>query len=352
MASKPSKKARSRRGAKRDAVPAVLAPTAYSARTQFVPPRSKLSTRRLQNRELVATINGSVAFAATTYAINPGVALSFPWLTNIANNFQQYRFHRLRYVFVTRVGTGVAGNVILSPEYNPNNRVPQSETEAVNTQDATEDVVWRENACTLDVGAMFPIGPRKQVRAQALPGDLQAYDAGKLTVGTVGMADASSVGKLWVEYDVELFVPESSPNTHVNTSASVYIKNSGQVVSTGAQTAITWTTAQDGLGLGNFNGSGVLTLPLGFYRISGVLNITDNANEAFLAQLTITNSAAVIAGFDERRAATGTNQMVVMAFDSGFASTGTNTLQLISLLTGAAGVLSVAQYSILWIELV
>lgn len=187
------------------------APVAVSSmqRSGFTNTRS----RRIKNSEFIEDLFPNSNFAIQSYAINPGLAASFPWLSTQATNWQQYRFHSLRYRFVTRTGTGTTGSVILSPEYNSSDQPPTDERQAMNSMDAVEDVVWKEVSTTLNVAAMFPLGPRKQIRSQSMAGDTTVYDAGVLhaVLAYVGSAPSNtSVGKLWVDYDVELFVPQTT----------------------------------------------------------------------------------------------------------------------------------------------
>jgi len=72
------------------------------------------------------------------------------------------------------------------------------------------------------------LGQSKYVRtATIIGGDLKTYDVGQLIVATQGMADASSVGELYVEYEILLKTPVQS------TRATTY-GVSGKIESAGA----------------------------------------------------------------------------------------------------------------------
>ncbi len=243
---------------------------AYSNKQQFNS-RSKKS-ERFRNEELIGDVTGSVGFSiSNTYYLNPGLIQTFPWLGTQATKWQQYRFHKLQFKFVTRTSTSTTGSVILSPDYNAIELTPSSEQAATNTQDAVEDVCWNQLTCVLDPSAMFPIGPRKQIRSSGVPGDLSSYDAGRFFVCCVGMPSTAVIGKLWVQYDVELFVPQNSLPTLGPVSMSQFSNSNNQIIGSGVATTVQFDQVPyDPLKVGPVV-SGVFTPPAGTYNIVGFI---------------------------------------------------------------------------------
>lgn len=187
-------------------------PVAYSSRQNARLGQGKQHV--VAASELLASVNGSVDFVSTKFPLNPGLATVFPRLSKEAAVWQHYRFKKLSFRYVTRSSTNTAGSVILSPSYNPAEIAPSNETEASNTAQAVEDVTWsKEITCRLKPGSMYPMGPKKQVRYFNIPGDLNVYDVGNLYVCTKGQLDATEIGKLWVDYEVEFYIPQSTPIT-------------------------------------------------------------------------------------------------------------------------------------------
>jgi len=166
---------------------------------------------RIAHRELVGSIIGSAAFATPyIFDLNPGISATFPWLSSQAVGWEQYKFHRLKFCYYTRTGTSTPGSVMLIPDYDPADFAPVSEQIASAYRDAVEEAPWvPEFSCNLDPSAMLGSTPRKYIRAAPLAAnlDIKTYDSGSFFVGT---SDGTAVpwGKLWVEYDVELFVPQ------------------------------------------------------------------------------------------------------------------------------------------------
>jgi len=235
--------------------------------------------RNVCKTEFIGSVYGSVLFGLTSYNINPGLATVFPWLSSIAKDWQQYRFNRFRVRYITRCATSLAGSIILSPQYNLAEGPPAYEQQAVDTQDAVEDVVWRELVTELDVKAMFAFGPRKQVRTASIGADLATYDAALVSVCTVGQANTDMIGKLYFDYDVDFFVPQApGVAKSISQRISEFTFSSPQALSDGVATQLTqWITSRNPIGIA-VNSAGVFTFPSGQYRLDLVVGIYGNAN--------------------------------------------------------------------------
>lgn len=168
------------------------------------------NTCRVVHRELIASIVGSTAFAVgSTFEVNPGLAVTFPWLALIAQAWEQYEFNKLCFHYVTRTGTNVPGSVMLVPDYDAADQAPVDEATASSYQDAIEDAPWRDISCNLRKLSMNGGRSRHFVRQTALANnlDVKTYDVGKFFVLT---SDGTAVpwGKLWVEYDITFHIPQ------------------------------------------------------------------------------------------------------------------------------------------------
>jgi hypothetical protein len=273
----------------------VSAPVSVSQGQQFPGVARSMKTKRFQNSELISTIQGSIAFAVIQkLSINPGLASSFPWLSSEAKKWQQYRFHSLIFRYVTRTATATVGSVILSPDYNPKEQVPTTEAQATNTQDAVEGSPWTNIICRLDPRAMFGLGPRKQIRSTNIAGDLNNYDCGRLFVCAVGEVGAADIGKLWVDYDVELFVPQNSPESDTGPAATcLYSMNADVVCPTGVPTNVIDRVIYDPLGFGT-PVAGIFTPAAGTYRITVTSDVTDAKAESFQCVLQFIRAGVVI----------------------------------------------------------
>lgn len=167
----------------------------------------------VRHREFVTNVTGSVNYTvANTLPLNPGMAATFPWLSVIAQNYESYRFRSLKFEYKTRTGTSVPGSALLAIDPDSSDSAPATEQAMSTFSRMIEDAPWKDICLTADVAALHNIGPRKYVRTTVLAAnqDIKLYDAGNMYVATVD-GTAVAWGKLWVEYEVEFFTPQTVP---------------------------------------------------------------------------------------------------------------------------------------------
>jgi len=183
---------------------------------------SKGGSTVIRHKEFVVNILGQPTFTAVpngngiggafNFPIQPGSPIMFPWLSTIAQNFEQYRFRKLVARYVPRCGTGTQGSILLVPDYDAADPAPPNEQAASNNQDMSEDVCWRSLECHLDISRMFPAKDQFKYVRTGSPGvnqDVKTYDGGNLWLFTSDAAANNTVfGKLWVEYEVEFKTPQ------------------------------------------------------------------------------------------------------------------------------------------------
>lgn len=199
------------------------APNAIATGTKSMEPliRGGRNSCRIVHRELVASISGSASFTVgQSIPLNPGLASSFPWLASQAQAWEEYRFHKLKFCYYTRTGTQTTGSLQIVPDYDAADAAPATEQIASSFEDVVEDAPWKDLECRLNPQAMYSMGPKKFIRTGALAAnlDIKTYDVGQLFVCSTDGA-AVNWGKLWVEYDVEFFVP-ASPSSGIVFAAS------------------------------------------------------------------------------------------------------------------------------------
>jgi hypothetical protein len=216
----------------------VSAPIAQSI--SFTTRRPRISNDGLRycvkHRELIAEIAGSVGFTVqSNFIINPGFATTFPWLSPIANQWEQYHFKELSFHYIGRCPTTFSGSIMLVPEYDILDADPTSKVQASTYLGAVEQSPWTNFSCRLESKALQPMGPKKYVRSGPVLGDLKTYDGGKFLVISQGQVDTAICGDLWVEYDLELYVPQSGSAQAGATSSSTV----SMFLSTGQSVGVT-----------------------------------------------------------------------------------------------------------------
>lgn len=327
-----------------------FAAAAYATGQRTREPHVSASGRstRIRHRELVSTVTGSVAYTVFgSYDLNPGVAATFPWLSTQASGWEQYRFHKLCFELFTRAPTTSTGSVILAPDYDSLDAPPASEAVATSYRDSTEDAPWKDQVCRLDPIAMHPIGPRKYVRSALVANsDLKTYDAGTMHVCTVSQANTDGIAKLWVEYDVEFFVPQTaSASAASNNSFALFNLSANQSLTTATAATVVFneTVVND---LGIVNNSGVLTLPQGNWEVRAEVSCAEATSTAISLLLAIEKDGAALSVPCESNftgITSGTARFDPMVSATAYvSSTGSNTVRVRVTYTGSAGALVAA----------
>lgn len=170
---------------------------------------------RIRHAELLDPVVASILFTrARTYEINPGLMASFQWLSIQARAWERYRFRKLIYHFMTKTIFTSPGSVIMVPDYEPAETGPLTEKIAFTYEDAKESSPYKDFSVALQPSALHPTGEPKLVRSAAVPSteSLVDFDAGRLFICTLDGLDTTTLwGKVWVEYDIEFTIPQSSP---------------------------------------------------------------------------------------------------------------------------------------------
>lgn len=171
----------------------------------------------VRHKEYIGDVTSSVAFAiSNTVVLNPGLAASFPWLSTIAQQYQEYTWKGVVFEFVSTSGDVVAstntalGSVMMATQYRSTAATYLNKVQLLNEFFAS-DAKPSECFC-------HPIecNPKENpynvqyVRSGAVPSgeDPKTYDIGTTYLAVQGMqAGSIDVGELWVSYEVELRKP-------------------------------------------------------------------------------------------------------------------------------------------------
>jgi hypothetical protein len=190
------------------------APVAQSAQYKSQIPRflnRSSSSCRISHEEMIGTVQTSIAWLTQDFEINPGLVNTFPWLSSQARGWEKYRFYNLKFIYRTRCSTALSGSVSLFPDYDPSDSAPVSEEIASTYQGFVDDAYWKPQTLTLSRDQLNKERYTRHVNKPTTM-SLADYDLGIFFAGSVGAAsDGATVGKLYVEYDVEFTVPVLDP---------------------------------------------------------------------------------------------------------------------------------------------
>lgn len=185
--------------------------------------RSKSGGIIVEHSEYVADLESgtNAGFTSYTYPLNPGIITTFPWLSSLAANFQQYKLRKMVFEYRPNVSTAVSsanglitvGQVILATQYNsvaaPYSNKIQMENCDYNMSGAPNKPMMHAIECKKNQSVLDDL----YVRFGNIPqnSDLRMYDMGFFQIASNGVPTNSTVmslGEIHVHYEVELLKPQ------------------------------------------------------------------------------------------------------------------------------------------------
>lgn len=198
--------------------------------------QSDVTEITLSNREYVKDIyapSSLNSFQVQTWSLNPGLPDSFPWLAQLAINFEEYEIVQLIYTFKSTVAdfasaSGQVGQVVMATQYNPNSDAFADKEEMMlhdggMSCKTTESLVHGiECDPSKNAGAS-----QKYVRVGNLPTteDLKNYDLGKTSIAVINCPatyQGQQLGELWVSYTIKLRKPKFASGNAYNIRRDVF----------------------------------------------------------------------------------------------------------------------------------
>lgn len=202
------------------------------------------------HREYIGQIDSSLGFEVQkTINVNPGLAASFPYLSGIANSFQEHRFKGLVYEFKSTSADALdstntaLGSVMMVAQYRADAPAPTNKLQVLNE-------MWSADSkpslnCFLPIECAPKESPLnvQYIRTDSTTSvqDRKFYDLANVYVCTQGMQEASDIGELWVTYEVELMKPV------METSGGPFSSNSSTLAGSLVSTTFPAGTAFPGL---------------------------------------------------------------------------------------------------------
>lgn len=173
---------------------------------------STSATNIVCHREYLGDIQGTSAFNNTLYPLNPGINTTFPWLSTIAQNYQEYKFHGIVFEFrpliTDFVTSGAPGVVVMATNYNADSPVYATKQAMENSEFAVSVKPTIGLMHGVECEMAQTILPQRYVRTGPVPAgqDYRLYDYGNFQFATQSNP-LQDLGELWVSYCVEFFKP-------------------------------------------------------------------------------------------------------------------------------------------------
>jgi len=184
---------------------------------------------RIKNREYIFNVTGdnSPFQQLARFRINPASQFTFPWLSSIAKNYENYRFHKVVFHYIQRCASTTPGSLMISPDYDAADAAPVSEVVASQNRSTKEFSPWVETKVPLSIEAMNASYKThycmSDSRFENSVQDEKTIDCAQVFL--LCMDAFGPLGKLWIEYEVDLITPQY--NTENEVACAGIVKNSG-----------------------------------------------------------------------------------------------------------------------------
>jgi len=164
-------------------------------------------------------VNQIGTFVNQSYQINPALEATFPWLSQIAANYDEYKMNQLIFTYRSTVSdfatnNGQVGTVIMATQYNAA-AIPFQDKESMLQYDASESGKTTANMLhgvecdesKLKTGN----GGYTRSNPVVIGQDIKTYDHGQFNIAFANIPTNlldQSLGELWVSYSVTLSKPK------------------------------------------------------------------------------------------------------------------------------------------------
>jgi len=317
--------------------------------------------KRVQNDEFIATVISAATganFGNQAFAINPGHAATFPWLSGEATQWEKYRFEYLEFYYEHDVSSfataGTTGKVVMSLDYDAADAPPTTKQQMLDTEPHADGMPNEDFGLIANPADLSGNTDLHYVRLAGLPGgaDIRLYDVANFNIATQGIAsNATELGELHVRYSCVFEVPVLSSDLKTapaNNSVSWFESVATEAFTTATPVAyLLQTIKADGIGCSPNASTGVMTPPAGNYLIDFWSSSDDTASETFRVLLDVNKNGvsilnnggtSIVPGAVDPSIGTTSN---LGAAGSAFVSAnGTDQFKLIGELVGAAGTLT------------
>jgi len=187
-----------------------------------------------RHREYISDVTMAASFTASPLSVNPGMAVTFPYLSAIAQCFQEYEFKGLVFEFKSTTSDAIAsstnlsmGTVIMAAQY-------RADAATFTSKQQMENEMWSAS-CKPSECMVLPIecSPAENamgiqyVRSGTVTGDIKLYDLCTMTIATTASQAGYTCGELWASYEVVLKKPALVSDSGTESQYAHYAYLSG-----------------------------------------------------------------------------------------------------------------------------
>lgn len=178
-------------------------------------------------------------FTLSSTALNPGLLESFPYLAQIAANYEEYEFIQLMFHFKSTVdasisATGTTGTLIMATNYNPDADVLSSKKDMMQYHGSNATRLDKDMLHGVECDPAKNAGPAIRYTRNIAPKNgqnLKDFDLGLFQLALVDLPSQffnQQVGELWVSYSVKLAKPKLGVSLGRTITEDRFISNGGE----------------------------------------------------------------------------------------------------------------------------
>ena len=179
-------------------------------------------------------------FVVQSFPLNPGLEGTFPWLSQIAENYDEYELLQCIFTFKSttsessNTANGQVGTVLMATSYNaaqPNftDKVSMMQYEFSNSGRITESLLHGVECDPAKLSGSR--GEYIRNNPVVVGQDLKTYDHGKFQIAIANCAATyanQSLGELWVSYTVKLRKAKFYTALGFGISKDIFVSNGGE----------------------------------------------------------------------------------------------------------------------------
>lgn len=166
--------------------------------------------------EYLRDINSTEDFNNISYEVNPGLKTTFPWLSDIAACYQEWKPLGVVFYFESHSSNALnstntaLGSIIMSSNYEADAPEFKNQQEALNTEFTTSTKPSESVMHPLECSPAENPQRIFYIRNGPLPATASSslwYDLCKTQIMTLGSQAVANVGKLYISYQIEFLKP-------------------------------------------------------------------------------------------------------------------------------------------------
>jgi hypothetical protein len=149
--------------------------------------------------------------------------MCFPWLSNVAQCFEKYKFQKCEFTLISAQATTSAGRVYLAADPDWDDPVPPNKTAFMGLSTAVEAGVWETLTLKIPIKRFNEGFPWRYCNSSNRIGTGEPRTAfcGFMVIATDIPATVNYTWDLWVDYTVELSMPTMEENILGETFSDV-----------------------------------------------------------------------------------------------------------------------------------